>query len=124
MAKDESSDRASAEALVRRARSMWAEAIDLDLYDDPASLRRVAGILERAVRANPAHVPALGMLADLLAALTAYAEADEYARRAVEVTPGEAGTARLRELLTLPDGPDERAAIMAHLSRKWRASAW
>lgn len=124
MATDKPPADASAEDLVRQARSIWAEAIDLGLYDDPASIRRVAGILQRAVKADPAHVPALTLLADLLAALTAYAEADEFARRAAEAEPGAAGATRLRELLAIPNGRDKRAAIMSHLSAKWNGSAW
>src|SRR4051812_21563100 len=96
----------TAQELYQQARSIWAEAIDLDLYDDPAAIRRVAGILERAVKADPAHVGALALLTDLLSALTAYAEADEYARRLVAAEPDVAEHARRREWLALPNGPD------------------
>lgn len=115
---------ASADELYNQARTVWTDAIELDLFDDKASIRRVAGILERAVRVDPAHTAALGMLVDLLAALTAYAEAEEYARRVVGLEPGVAEHARRLELLELPNGPDKREAIMAHLTRRWLRSEW
>jgi hypothetical protein len=124
MAKDKPPAGSSADELYSEARAIWADAIDLDLFDDPRSIRRVAAILERAVKADPTHAAALGMLADLLAALTAYAEAEEYGRRVGELEPGVVEHARRLELLALPNGPDKRKAIISHLTRRWRRSEW
>jgi hypothetical protein len=114
----------SAEEFYQQARSLWADAVDLGLYDDPAALRRAAGILQKAVRQDPSHAGALGLLADLLAALTAYAEAEEFALRVQEIEPEPEEHRRRLELLALPNGPDKRQAIMAHLARKWHGSGW
>lgn len=114
----------SVEELYQRARAKWQAAIDLDLDDDPASIRATTGLLQKAIRQNPNHVGALALLSDLLAALTAYEEAAACARHVAELEPTIEQHQRWLTLLDLPTGKEKRQQIMAHLGAKWRGSKW
>lgn len=114
----------SAEASYQQARAKWHAAIDLDLYDDPASIRATTGLLQKSIRRDPNHVGALALLSDLLAALTAYEEATAYARLVAELEPTVEEHRRRLTLLDLPTGKEKRQRITTHLVAKWRGAKW
>jgi hypothetical protein len=114
----------TAEDLYQEARTLWADAIDIDLYDDPRTLRRTAAVVQRAVEADPEHVGALVLLSDLLAALAAYDQAAEFAKRLFELDPFSEDNKQRLLLLTRPDSPEKRRDVMALLAKKWHAGEW
>ena len=113
----------SAEELYRQARERWQQAVDLDLYDDPAAIRGTTGLLQKAVRQDPKHVKAMALLSDLLAALTAYEEAAALVVKLRALEPDTEEHRKRAELLALPNGKEKRAEIMGYLAVKWQGTA-
>src|SRR5262245_30574973 len=123
MAKKKASSSQTAEDLYREARTRWAAAVDLGLYDEEESMLRVTGLLQKALRQGPRHARALALLCDLLAALTAYEETSDLVARLRELQP-DVGEHRIRqELLALPDAKEKRAKIMERLAVKWQCTS-
>jgi hypothetical protein len=123
MAKKKASSSQTADDLYREARTKWAAAVDLGLYDEEESILRVTGLLQKAVRQDPSHTRALALLCDLLAALTAYEEASDLVARLRNLQPDVEEHRTRQELLALPDAKEKRAKVMERLAVKWQCTS-